>query len=129
MVRCLSKAQIGTVLGGMMLARGTAKIAISFSAGIRAVRVENFWFTLILLEVAISQKSAVPQTISFAPSALTPATVLLQPLPQHCAQAIHHHDTGEDRDKNRSHLIVGDKAQGSDQFKANAASANNAKDG
>jgi hypothetical protein len=42
MVRCLTKAQIGIVLGGMMLARGTAKIAISFSAGIRAVRAEDF---------------------------------------------------------------------------------------
>ena len=67
MVRCLTKAQIGIVLGGMVLARGTAKIAISFSAGIRAVRVENFWLILTLLEVAISQKSTVPQTISMVP--------------------------------------------------------------
>jgi hypothetical protein len=67
MVRCLSKAQIGIVLVGMVLARGTAKIAISFSAGIRAVRVEDFWLILTLLQVAISQKSAVPQTISLVP--------------------------------------------------------------
>ena len=129
MVRCLREAQIGIVLGGMMLLRGTAKIAISFSGGIRAVRAEDFRLTLIRLEVAISQKSTVPQTTSFAPWAPTADTVLLQPLPQRCTQAIHHHDTGEDRDKNRSHLIVGDQAQGSDQFKANAASADNAKDG
>ena len=67
MVRCLSQAQIGIVLGGMMLARSTAKIAISISAGIRLVRLEDFWLTLTLLEVAISQKSTVPQTISMVP--------------------------------------------------------------
>lgn len=112
-----------------MLARGTAEIAISFLAGIRAVRVEDFWRIVILLGATISQKSAVPQTISLVPSAPTADTALLQPLPQRCTQAIHHYDTGEDRDENRSHLVVGYKAQGSDQFKANAASANNAKDG
>jgi hypothetical protein len=31
------------------------------------VRVENFWLILTLLQVAISQKSAVPQTISLVP--------------------------------------------------------------
>ena len=67
MVRCLTKAQIGIVLGGMMLARGTAKIAISFSAGIRAVRVEDFWLIFTLLGVTLSQKSSVPQTISLVP--------------------------------------------------------------
>ena len=67
MVRCLSQAQIGIVLGGMMLARSTAKIAISISAGIRPVRLEDFRLTLTLLEVAISQKSTVPQTISMVP--------------------------------------------------------------
>jgi hypothetical protein len=67
MVRCLTKAQIGIVLGGMMLARGTAKIAISFSAGIRAVRAEDFWLILTLLGVTMSQKSSVPQTISLVP--------------------------------------------------------------
>ena len=99
------------------------------SAGIRAVRFEDFQLIFILLDVTLSQNSAVSQITSLVPSARTPATVLLQPLPQRCAQAIHHHDTGEDRDKNRSHLIVGDQAQGSDQFKANATSADNAKDG
>ena len=117
------------MLGGMVLVRGMAKIAISLSAGIRAVSVVDSQLIFPLLEVTLGQKSAVPQTISLAPPVPTADTVLLQPLPQRCAQAIHHHDTGEDRDKNRSHLIVGDKAQGSDQFKANAASANNAKDG
>jgi len=117
------------MLGGMVLARGTVKIAISFSAGIRAVRVKDFQLIFTLLGATISQKSTLPQTTSFAPRAPTADTVLLQTLPKRCAQAIHHHDTGEDRDKNRSHLIVGDKAQGSNQFKANAASANNAKDG
>ena len=117
------------MLGGMVLVRGMAKIAISLSAGIRAVRVVDSQLIFTLLEVTLGQKCAVPQMTSLVPSALTPATVLLQPLPQHCAQAIHHHDTGQDRDKNRSHLVIGDKAQGSDQFKANAASADNAKDG
>ena len=129
MLRCLSKAQIGIVLGRMMLVRGTAKIAISFSVGIRAVRAEDFWLIFTLPGVSLSQKSSLPQTTSFAPWAPTADTALLQPLPQRCTQAIHHYDTGEDRNKNRSHLIVGDKAQGSDQFKANAASADNAKDG
>ena len=67
MVRCLREAQIGIVLGGMMLAHDTAKIAISFSAGIRAVRVEDFWLILTLLGVTMSQKSSVPQTISLVP--------------------------------------------------------------
>lgn len=109
--------------------RGTAKITTRLSAGTLAVRVEDFWLIFTLLGVTLSQKSTVPQTTSFAPWAPTPDTALLQPRPQRCAQAIHHHDTGEDRDKNRSDLIVGDKAQGSNQFKANAASADNAKDG
>jgi hypothetical protein len=67
MLRCLREAQIGIVLGRMMLARGTAKIAISFSAGIRAVRVEDFWLIFTLLGVTLSQKSSVPQTISLVP--------------------------------------------------------------
>ena len=117
------------MLGGMVLARGTVKIAISFSAGTLAVRFEEFWLIFTLLGATISQKSTVPQTTSFAPRAPTPDTVLLQTLPKRCAQAIHHHDTGEDRDKNRSHLIIGNQAKGSNQFKANAASADNAKDG
>jgi hypothetical protein len=54
MVRCLSKAQIGIVLGGMMLARGTAKIAINSSASIRAVRVEDFWLIFTLPGVTMS---------------------------------------------------------------------------
>ena len=75
------------MLGGMVLVRGMAKIAISLSAGIRAVRVVDSQLIFPLLEVTLGQKSAVPQIISLVPSALTPATVLLQPLPQHCAQA------------------------------------------
>ena len=105
---------MGVILVGTMLAHGMAKIAISLSAGIRAVRVVDSQLIFTLLEVTLGQKSAVPQMTSLVPSALTPATVLLQPLPQHCAQAIHHHDTGEDRDKNRSHLVIGDQAKGSD---------------
>jgi hypothetical protein len=67
MLRCLREAQIGIVLGGMMLAHDTVRIAISFSAGIRAVRVEDFWLILTLLEVTMSQKSAVPQISSLVP--------------------------------------------------------------
>ena len=59
--------QVRIVLGRMMLARGTAEIAISFLAGIRAVRVEGFWRTVILLGATISQKSAVPQITSLVP--------------------------------------------------------------
>jgi hypothetical protein len=51
----------------MMLARGTVKIAINFSASIRAVSVEDFWLIFILPGVTRSQKSSVPQTTSFAP--------------------------------------------------------------
>jgi hypothetical protein len=51
----------------MMLAHDTVRIAISFSAGIRAVRVEDFWLILTLLEVTMSQKSAVPQISSLVP--------------------------------------------------------------
>jgi hypothetical protein len=67
MLRCLSTAQIGIVLGRMMLVRGTAKIAISFSVGIRAVRAEDFWLIFTLPGVSLSQKSSLPQTTSFAP--------------------------------------------------------------
>jgi hypothetical protein len=38
----------------MMLAHGTAKIAIRFSAGIRAVRVEDFWLIFTLPGVTMS---------------------------------------------------------------------------
>ena len=37
---------------------------------------------------------------------------LLQPLPQRCAQAIHHHDTGQDRDKNRGLFDNGQTTEG-----------------
>jgi hypothetical protein len=51
----------------MMLARSPAEIAISFLACIRAVRVDGFWRTVILLGVTISHESAVSQTISLVP--------------------------------------------------------------
>ena len=40
---------------------------------------------------------------------------------------IHHHDIAQDGPENSGHLIIGDQAQGSDQFKANAACADNTK--
>jgi hypothetical protein len=64
------------MLGGMVLVRGTVKIAIRFSAGTLAVRVEEFWLIFTLLGATISQKSTVPQTTSFAPWAPTADTVL-----------------------------------------------------
>ena len=55
------------MLGGMVLVRGMAKIAISLSAGIRAVRVVDSQLIFTLLEVTLGQKSAVPLTISLVP--------------------------------------------------------------
>ncbi len=49
------------MLGGMVLARGIPKIAISFSAGTLAVRVEDFQLIFTLLGVTRSQKSSVTQ--------------------------------------------------------------------
>jgi hypothetical protein len=41
---------------------------------------------------------------------------------------IHHHDIAQDGPENSGHLIIGDQAQGSDQFKAYAACADNTKE-